>query len=65
VWRVTPVVAGSHTLRYRVAAGLNGKAKAQTADGGEPAGVFRVNVSSKPPNATVDPATGKVVQSSN
>jgi hypothetical protein len=65
VWHVTPVVAGSHTLRYRVAAGLNGKAKAQTADGGEPAGVFRVNVSSKPPNATVDPATGNVVQSSN
>jgi hypothetical protein len=63
VWHVTPVVAGSHTLRYRVAAGLNGKAKAQLGGGGEAAGTFRVNVSDKPPQATVDPQTGDVVQS--
>ena len=37
-WFVTPTVAGTHTVRYRVAAGLNGKAKAQLAGGGAPAG---------------------------
>jgi hypothetical protein len=62
VWKVTPVSAGSHTLHYRVAAGLNGKAKAQVDDGGEAAGTFRVNVSDKPPQTTVDPATGDVVE---
>jgi hypothetical protein len=61
VWHVTPVVPGSHTLRYRVAAGLNGKAKAQTDGGGEAAGTFRVNVSDTPPKTTVDPGTGDVV----
>jgi hypothetical protein len=62
VWKVTPVVAGSHTLRYRVAAGLNGKAKAQLDSGDEAAGTFRVNVSDKPPQTTVDPKTGDVVE---
>jgi hypothetical protein len=61
VWHVTPTVPGSHTLRYRVVAGLNGKARAALAGGGEPSGTFRVTVSSKPSAATVDPATGKVV----
>jgi hypothetical protein len=63
VWHVTPVVAGAHTLRYRVAAGLNGKARAQTADGKEVTGVFPVNVSRKPATVTVDPKTGDVVTS--
>lgn len=62
VWRVTPVAPGSHTLRYRVAAGLNGKAKAQIDGGGEAGGTFRVNVSDKPPQTTVDPVTGAVVE---
>jgi hypothetical protein len=62
-WRVTPIVAGSHTLRYRVAAGLNGKARAQTEGGREASGTFQVNVSSKPPAVTVDPETGDVVNS--
>jgi hypothetical protein len=62
VWKVTPVTSGSHTLRYRVAAGLNGKAKAQVDGGGEAAGTFRVNVSDKPPQTTVDPSSGDVVE---
>jgi hypothetical protein len=61
-WRVTPMVAGSHTLRYRVAAGLNGKAKAQLDGGGEAGGTWRVNVSGVPPKTTVDPGTGDVVK---
>jgi hypothetical protein len=60
-WHVTPVVAGTHVLRWHVAAGLNGKAVARTANGQDPAGIFRVAVSSKPPAVTVNPKTGDVV----
>lgn len=62
VWNVTPVVGGMHTIRWRVGAGLNGKAQAQTANGDEAAGSFRVNVSRAPAQATVDPETGQVVR---
>ena len=64
VWHVTPMVAGTHTLRWHVAAGLNGKAIARMSDGQDPAGTFRVTVSRKPPTATVDPQTGDVVEAS-
>jgi hypothetical protein len=60
-WHVTPVVAGTHTLRWHVAAGLNGKAIARTRDGQDPAGTFKVSVSQKPPAVQVDPKTGDVV----
>ena len=62
-WHVTPVVAGSHTVRWRVAAGLNGKARAQTEGGQEASGTIPVTVSSKPAPVTVDPKTGDVVDS--
>jgi hypothetical protein len=60
-WHVTPVVAGSHTLRWHVAAGLNGKAVARTDDGKDAVGTFPVNVSREPPAVVVDPKTGDVV----
>jgi hypothetical protein len=60
VWHVTPMVAGAHTIHYRVAAGLNGKAKAQTSGGDEAAGVFKVDVSRRPPQGSVDLKTGEV-----
>lgn len=60
VWHVTPMIAGAHTIRYRVAAGLNGKARAQTRGGDEAAGVFKVDVSRTPPQGSVDLATGQV-----
>jgi hypothetical protein len=60
-WRVTPVVAGAHTVRWRVAAGLNGKARAQTEGGQEASGTIPVTVSDKPTAVTVDPKTGAVV----
>lgn len=60
VWRVTPVMPGTYTLRYQVEAGLNGNAVAVTADGGEVKGEFVVTISDKPPKATVDNA-GNVV----
>jgi hypothetical protein len=61
-WNVTPVVGGMHTVRWRVAAGLNGKAQAQTADGDQATGSFRVSVSRTPAQAIVNPETGAVVR---
>jgi hypothetical protein len=63
-WRVTPVVAGTHVLRWHVVAGLNGKAVARTANGQDPAGIFRVRVASKPAPVKVDPKTGDIVSAS-
>ena len=40
-WKVTAVKPGVHILRYRVAAGLNGKATAVLAGGGEASGSVR------------------------
>lgn len=59
---VTPVQPGRHTVNWRVAAGLNGKAHAVTAGNRAPAGTFVVDVSGKPAQSTVDPNTGQVVR---
>jgi hypothetical protein len=60
VWNVTPVQAGTYTVHYRVAAGLQGKAKAVTGDGSVPEGEFVVRISSAPPQTRVNDA-GQVV----
>jgi hypothetical protein len=61
-WKVTAVRPGTHEVRYRVAAGLDGKARA-VADGGQaPEGSFDVRVSRAPADARVDPDTGEVVR---
>jgi hypothetical protein len=62
VWRVTAVQSGTHTVKWQVAAGLNGRAKAAMADNRAPEGSFTVDVSDKPSQARVDPETGKVVR---
>ncbi len=62
VWRVTAVAPGTHTVKWQVAAGLNGKAKATLSDNRAPEGSFTVDVSEKPAQAKVDPDTGKVVR---
>ena len=49
VWRVTPVQAGTYTVHYDVAAGLQGNAKAVTPSGGKVKGQFHVAIASKPP----------------
>src|SRR4051794_13190913 len=54
--------AGTHTVKWQGAAGLNGKAKATLAGNRAPAGSVTVDVSSKPAQAHVDPKTGKVVR---
>jgi hypothetical protein len=53
---VTPVQAGTYTVHYELAAGLNGKAKAVTDDGSPVKGEFVVTVTDKPPQARVDAA---------
>lgn len=60
VWKVTPVRAGIYTLDYQVDAGLTGKAKAVTADGGPPTGSFAVRISDQPPQTRVN-EKGEVV----
>jgi hypothetical protein len=60
VWRVTPVIAGTYTVHYELAAGLNGKARAVGDDGSPVEGEFVVTISDKPPRASVD-ANGDVV----
>jgi hypothetical protein len=61
-WKLTPVRAGTYTVHYRVAAGLNGKAKAVLAGGGAPLGSVTVHVAPKPPTTHVNPDTGAVVE---
>jgi hypothetical protein len=61
VWRVTAVKPGIHAIKYKVAAGLDGKAKAVLAGGNEePTGTFTINVSNKPASARVG-AGGQVI----
>ena len=48
VWKVSAVRAGTYTLRFRVDAGLDGKAKAVSTDGSAPSGSFIARVSEKP-----------------
>ena len=60
VWRLTPVMAGTFTVHYQIAAGLQGKARAVTADGNPVEGEFVVTISDAPPRARVD-ARGRAV----
>jgi len=60
VWRVTPVQAGTYTVRYRVAAGLQGNAVAVNEDGSVPEGEFIVRITDAPPQTRVN-AQGEVV----
>jgi hypothetical protein len=62
-WRLTPTKTGVYDVRYEIAAGLNGKAKARTRAGGSPTGNFTIRISGEPADARVDPKTGKVVRS--
>jgi hypothetical protein len=63
VWRVTPVIAGTYTVHYELAAGLTGKARAVTEDGVFPVeGEFVVTITDKPPRARVNDAGQVVIQ---
>jgi hypothetical protein len=53
VWRVTAVKAGPYDVSWRLAAGLNGKAKAVATGGGAPTGSFSGNVSRATPKVRI------------
>jgi hypothetical protein len=54
VWKVTAVKAGPYEIAWRVAAGLDGKARAVSAGGGEaPSGSFSGTVSDAAPDVRV------------
>jgi hypothetical protein len=59
-WGVTAVQPGIHVIHYRIAAGLNGKAKAVYAGGQPLAGTFVVNIASAPQQSYVNDA-GQIV----
>jgi hypothetical protein len=61
-FRVTPVRPGNHRVRYRVSAGLDGKALARLADGARVEGSFAVRVARDPAQSRVDPETGEVIR---
>jgi hypothetical protein len=61
IWKITPVKSGTHTVNFTVAAGLNGKARAQFAHGGAVTGHFTIQIASAPPATHVNPVSGKVV----
>lgn len=60
-WSLTAIRAGTHTLRYRAAAGLNGKARAVAGSSGGLDGSITVKVTRRARNTAVDPKTGAVV----
>jgi hypothetical protein len=59
-WTVTPVKAGAYEVSWRVAAGLNGNAKAVAPGGGAPTGTFSGSVSNAAPKVRIA-ADGKTV----
>ena len=61
-WKVTAIQPGTHTVKYRVAAGLNGEAKAKVNGREDFQGSFTVAISGKPAQSTVDPDTGQVIR---
>jgi hypothetical protein len=52
-WSVTAVRAGRYRIKYTVAAGLNGKAKAVDDNGARPRGTFTGTISDTPPETRV------------
>jgi hypothetical protein len=61
VWKLSAVKAGEHTLRYSIAAGLGGSAKARTSGGVAPGGSFVTEVSAALPDTEVTDG-GEVVE---
>jgi hypothetical protein len=53
-WGVTAVTPGAQTIRYLIAAGLNGKAKAIDASGHQPTGTFHVVILKAPQKSYVN-----------
>ncbi len=63
VWKLSAVRAGKYTLGYSVAAGLSGKAKAETSGGVAPGGSFVTEITTDLPDTEVTDS-GEVVEKS-
>jgi hypothetical protein len=61
-WKLLPVVSGTKVIHYEVAAGLNGRSRAQFAGGGSASGSLTVHIAPAPPNVHVNPETGAIVE---
>lgn len=61
VWKLSAVRAGKYTLVYSVAAGLSGKAKAETGNGVTPGGSIKTEISSSLPETEVT-ENGEIVE---
>jgi hypothetical protein len=61
-WRLTPVRTGMHRVRFRVSAGLTGRAKAVLPGNRSPERELTARISSRPAESRVDPGTGEVVR---
>lgn len=62
-WKLTAVQAGSYTIEYEVAAGLDGYARAVLASGATARGRLRARIASAPPAVTVQ-SDGQVTRGS-
>jgi hypothetical protein len=60
VWKLSAVKAGKFTVLFVVSAGLNAKARAETAAGAQPGGSLTARISPVPPN-TIVTDSGRVV----
>ncbi|MDQ3729529.1 MAG: hypothetical protein M3355_08065 [Actinomycetota bacterium] len=60
-WTVTAARRGAYRVKYEVAAGLDGKAKAVGPDGGPPQGVFAGTISAAAPDERVSDRDGRTI----
>jgi len=60
VWHVTPIRAGSYTVRYRLAGSVTGRSQLRLANGSAPVGALKVQVSGAPETVRVTPS-GRIV----
>lgn len=60
-WTVTATRRGPYRVKYEVAAGLDGKAKAVGPDGGPPQGVFAGTISAAAPDTRVSSRDGTTI----
>jgi hypothetical protein len=65
LWHVTPVKSGRHIVHYTVAAGVDGRAVAQLANGSRPVGRLVAQIAPLPPRTHVNPETGQIARGPN
>ncbi len=61
-WKLLPVLSGTKTVHYQIAAGLNGRSRAELSGGRAASGTFTVHIAPAPSAVHVNPETGAVLQ---